>query len=240
MPRETKLNVELIGYSKDAEQIVAAAIRQCYSPSSGAELKKKIPVEKRAKLIRQVISSDHTSTIEHVSFTFAIEGVSRAMTHELVRHRIASYSHQSQRYVSAEDFRYIIPPTIRSNTKALEFYKKTIAEDQKIYNELLKLDIPKEDARFMIPNGIETKIVVTMNARSLFNFLRRRMCNRAQWEIRAVAYKMHSLLMKVAPNIFKYAGPSCQTEKICWEGKLDCGLPAVKKDIEVRSHVAEQ
>lgn len=238
--KETKSHIELIGYTKDAEQIVAAAIRQCYSSSSGYELKEKITAEKRAKLIRQVVSSDHTSTIEHVSFTFAITGVSRAFTHELVRHRIASYSHQSQRYVSAEDFRYIIPPTIKSNKKALALYKKAISNDQATYNELLKLNIPKEDARFMIPNGIETKIIVTMNARSLFNFLRRRMCNRAQWEIRLVAYKMHSLLMKVAPNIFRYAGPSCQTEKICWEGKLNCGLPATKKDIEVRSHVAEK
>lgn len=240
MPRETKLHIELIGYTKDAEQIVAAAIRQCYSPSGAKELKEKISEEKRIKLFRQVISSDHTSTIEHISFTFAVEGISRTLTHELVRHRIASYSQQSQRYVSAEDFRYIIPLTIKAKKKALAIYKKAISEDQKNYNELLKLNIPKEDARFVLPNAIETKIVVTMNARSLFNFLRRRMCNRAQWEIRTVAYKMHSLLMKVAPNIFKYAGPSCQTEKICWEGKLNCGLPEKRKDIEVRSHIAEK
>jgi len=239
MSKETKLHVELIGHTEDAEKIVAAAIRQCYSPSGANELKEEITPEKREKLIRQVVSSDHTSTIEHATFTFYIEGVSRVLTHELVRHRIASYSHQSQRYVSAEDFHYIIPPTIKANKKALKIYNRAILEDQKNYNELLKLDIPKEDARFLIPNGIETKIVVTMNARSLFNFLRRRMCNRAQWEIRLLAYKMHSLLMKVAPNIFRYAGPSCQTEKICWEGKLNCGLPATKKDIEVRSHVAE-
>lgn len=236
MIKETKLKVKLIGYTKDAEQIVAAAIRQCYSGLSGSELKKKISPEKRAKLIRQVIGSDHTSTIEHVSFTFAIEGVSRALTHELVRHRIASYSHQSQRYVTADNFKYLIPPSIKTNKEALAIYKKAIKEDQDYYNQLLNLGIPKEDARFMIPNGIETKIIVTMNARSLFNFLRRRMCNRAQWEIKTLAYQMHKLLMKVAPNIFKFSGPSCQTEKICWEGDLNCGLPKVKKDIELRSH----
>lgn len=240
MPKEAKMHVELIGYTKDAEQIVAAAIRQCYSPSGAKDLKKKIPPEKRAKLIRQVVSSDHTSTIEHVSFTFAIEGVSRVLTHELVRHRIASYSHQSQRYVSAENFQYIIPPTVKAKKEALKKFEQIITEDQKVYNQLLEIGIPKEDARFVIPNAIETKIVVTMNARSLFNFLKRRMCNRAQWEIRTLAYKMHALLMKVAPNIFQYAGSTCRTEKICWEGKLNCGLPNVKKDIEIKSHIAKK
>jgi thymidylate synthase (FAD) len=238
MSQEAKLSVKLIGYTKDAEQIVAVAVRQCYSAFGGTELKKKITAEKRAKLIAQVVGSDHTSTIEHVSFTFAIEGVSRVLTHELVRHRVASYSHQSQRYVSAENFKYIIPPSIKSNKQALDIYKKTILQDQKIYNDLLNLGIIKEDARFVLPNATETKIIVTMNARSLFNFLRRRMCNRAQWEIRTLAYKMHELLMKAAPNIFKYAGPTCKTEKICWEGKLNCGLPNVKKDIEIKSHIA--
>lgn len=238
MSKIAKLNVQLLGYTKDAEQIVASAIRQCYSALSGTALKKKITPEKRAKLIAQVISSDHTSTIEHVSFTFAIEGVSRVLTHELVRHRIASYSQQSQRYVTAENFRFIIPPSIKSNKQALKIYKKLIIEDQKIYNDLLNLGIVKEDARFVLPNGAETKIIVTMNARSLFNFLRRRMCNRAQWEIRTLAQKMHTLLMKVAPNIFKYAGPTCKTEKICWEGKLNCGLPNIKQDIEIKSHIA--
>lgn len=239
MPKEAKLHVELIGYTKDAEQIVAAAIRQCYSAVGAQELKKAIPQEKRAILIRQVVSSNHTSTIEHVSFTFAIEGVSRVLTHELVRHRVASYSHQSQRYVSAENFQYIVPPTVRSKKNTLKIYQDIVAKDQKIYNQLLELGIPKEDARFVLPNAAETKIVVTMNARSLFNFLQRRMCNRAQWEIRTLAYKMHALLMKVAPNIFRYAGPTCQTEKICWEGKLNCGLPEKKKDIEIRSHALE-
>lgn len=236
MPKQVKLNVKLIGYTKNAEQIVAAAIRQCYSASGAKELTQKIPAGKRAKLIRQVVSSDHTSTIEHISFTFAIEGVSRVLTHELVRHRIASFSQQSQRYVEAGNFNYIIPPTITSKPEALKIYKKIVAEDQKIYNELLEMGIPREDARFVLPNAAETKIVVTMNARSLFNFLRRRMCNRAQWEIRTLAYKMHAQLMKAAPNIFCFAGPSCKTEKICWEGKLNCGLPKTKKDIEIRSH----
>ncbi|MCL5795036.1 MAG: FAD-dependent thymidylate synthase [Patescibacteria group bacterium] len=232
------MNMRLIGYTKDAEQIVAVAVRQCYSALSGTQLKKKITAEKRAKLIAQVVACDHTSTIEHVSFTFAIEGVSRVLTHELVRHRIASYSQQSQRYVTAENFKYIIPPSIKNNKQALKNYKKIILQDQKAYNDLLNLKIAKEDARFVLPNATETKIIVTMNARSLFNFLRRRMCNRAQWEIRTLAQKMHKLLMKVAPNIFKYAGPTCKTEKICWEGKLNCGLPNIKKDIEIKSHIS--
>lgn len=237
MAKEVKLDVRLIGYSKDAEQVIAAAIRQCYSGLSGQELKAKISPQKRAKLICQVIGSGHTSTIEHVSFTFAIQGVSRVLTHELVRHRIASYSQQSQRYVSNENLNYIMPPSIKNNVQALKIFQEQINKDQQIYNELLIMGIPKEDARFILPNASETKIVVTMNARSLFNFLQRRMCQRAQWEIRLLAYKMHALLKKAAPNIFQYAGPTCLTEKICWEGDLNCGLPKIKKDIELKSHV---
>ncbi|MCL5794752.1 MAG: FAD-dependent thymidylate synthase [Patescibacteria group bacterium] len=240
MAKVAKLQVELIGNTKDAQQIVAAAIRQCYSPVGSKDLKQKISREKMQKLIRQVLSSGHTSTIEHAVFTFAVEGISRACSHQLVRHRVASYSQQSQRYVDfrkSDSFSYIVPPAILANKKLLKIFQKNMDQQFAIYRLLVKAGIAPEDARFVLPNAAETKIVITMNARSLFNFLSHRMCNRAQWEIRALANKMHQELMKVAPDIFKYAGPPCQTELICWEGKLNCGKPDRNRKIQVRSHV---
>lgn len=231
------MKVTLISYTKDPEKIVAAAVRQCYSPDSAAEMKEKLSEAEQAKLIKMVVATGHTSTIEHVSFTFAVEGVSRVLTHELVRHRIASYSQQSQRYISGMKFGYVTPPTIRSNEEALKLYEYTVYNLGMVYERLLNLAIPKEDARFILPNATDVKIVITMNARSLFNFLQKRMCNRAQWEIRTMAYAMHAELMKVAPNIFKYAGPTCKTENICWEGERNCGLPKKDKTIKLLSHV---
>lgn len=214
--------VEVIAYTQDPEKVVAAAIRQCYSKGSACDLKAKIDEATRARLIQQVIKSGHHSTIEHASFTFAIEGVSRALTHQLVRHRLASYSQQSQRYVPAENFNYIIPPKIKAKKVAREIFEKEIKTLAAAYKKLIELGIEKEDARFLLPNAVETKIVVTMNARELLHFFKLRLCNRAQWEIRALAYKMLQKVKPLAPNIFKYAGPTCETEKICWEGKLAC------------------
>ncbi len=231
------MKVKLISYTKDPEKVVAAAIRQCYSPNSAEQIKEKLTEAERTKLIKMVIAGGHTSTIEHVSFTFAVEEVSRVLTHELVRHRIASYSQQSQRYINGKNFGFVIPPTIRSNEEAFKLFDYTIYNLGMVYERLINLGIPKEDARFILPNATDVKIVITMNARSLFNFLARRMCNRAQWEIRSMAYLMHKELMKVAPTIFKYAGPTCKTEGICWEDEKNCGLPKKDKSIKLMSHV---
>lgn len=231
------MKVILLSYTKDPEKVIAAAIRQCYSPNSAQVMKRKMTDAERAKMIKMVIGSGHTSTIEHASFTFAIEGVSRVLTHELVRHRIASYSQQSQRYINGKNFGYVMPPTITSKKEASKIFNDTIKELGEKYEKLIELGIPKEDARFILPNATDVKIVVTMNARSLFNFLARRMCNRAQWEIRTMAYAMHKELIKVAPEIFKYAGPTCKTEGICWEGDRHCGLPDKIKTIELKSHI---
>lgn len=225
---EKKIKVELLSYSFNPyfspEQIVGAAIRQCYSSAGAAELKEKIDKKMADRLIKQIISSGHLSTIEHANFTFAISGISRACSHQLVRHRIASYSQQSQRYVKPEEgFNFIVPPTIKANKEAYQKFLKHIKECNKLYGEFLKKKIPPEDARFVLPNAAETKIVVTMNARSLFNFFEKRLCNRAQWEIRRLAQEMYKLCLKKAPLIFKHAGPTCETQKICWEGKLSCG-----------------
>ena len=198
----------------------------------------------------------HESPIEHVSFTFAIEGVSRVLTHQLVRHRLASYSQQSQRYVKLDQFEYIIPPAIQNNEKAKEIFIESMNKDQNDYDvlvELLSDDHEKtfleeglspveakkkalkkaiEDARFVFPNACETKIVVTMNARSLMNFFKHRCCNRAQWEIQALAIQMLKLVREKSPTLFKYAGPSCLT-KPCPEGKMTCGkINEVRKKFE--------
>lgn len=231
---QVNIKVELISHTQDPEQVVVSAIRQCYSKIKAADLKKKINEEKSKRLIDQVIKSGHLSTIEHASFTFAISGISRACSHQLVRHRIASYSQQSQRYVEADDFDYIIPPKILGNNQARQIFKNHITLSQKVYKQLIKLGIEKEDARFLLPNATETKIVVTMNARALLNFFKLRLCNRAQWEIQALAQKMLKLVRSKAPNIFKYAGPTCETEKICWEGNLSCGKWKNIKNAELR------
>ena len=214
--------------------MIVAAIRQCYSPLSGKDLWDKVTDDQKARLIRQIISSGHTSTIEHATFSFAIEGVSRALTHQLVRHRLASYSQKSQRYVSEGGFEYILPPKIAAIPEAKKLYLAELQKIQEDYNKLIELGIPAEDARMLLPNACETKIVVTMNARALFNFFEERLCNRAQWEIRIMAGMMLKELRKVAPLIFKYAGSTCTTEKICWQGKLHCGKPDKDKTIELR------
>jgi thymidylate synthase (FAD) len=224
---EAILKVKLISYTQNPEQVCAMAIKQCYSKVGVNELKKKIDKKTKERLIKQIISSGHTSTIEHASFTFAVEGISRVCSHQLVRHRIASYSQQSQRYVDfkAKGFDYVIPYLIKKNTKLLKKYCKDMDEIFNKYKILIEQEgMSPEDARFILPNACETKIIITMNARALLNFLKERLCNRAQWEIRIMAHQMLSLVKKIAPNIFKYAGPTCQTEKICWQGNLSCDL----------------
>ena len=165
----------------------------------------------------------HLSTLEHVTFTFAIEGVSRVLTHQLVRHRIASYSQQSQRYVKEHDFETIVPASIASKPEAKAKFDKLMTEIQAMYDEFIALDIPAEDARYILPNATETKIVCTFNARSLLNFFSLRCCTRAQWEIRALANEMLRQCQAVAPVIFENAGPTCVSEGVCHEGAMSCG-----------------
>lgn len=220
---ETELNVKLLRYTPDPEIAVAAGARLCYSRSSVSDLLEKMTEEKSVELLNKLMDLGHESPMEHASFTFAIEGVSRALTHQLVRHRIASYSQQSQRYVDAKDFNYIIPPSIRQNPEAKQKYEDVMKKLGEIYMELKEIS-PKEDARFVLPNAAETKIIVTMNARSLKNFFRHRCCARAQWEIRLLAQKMLAECKKVAPSLFKNMGADCITEKVCKEGEMSCGI----------------
>jgi len=225
MPKLVKLHVELIGYTHDAEQIIAAAIRQCYSAIGAKELKKKLSEKIMRNLIDQVINSGHTSTIEHALFTFAIEFFSRAGSHQLVRHRIASFSQQSQRYVKIEDedsFEYIMPATIAAIPECKERFLKAMKYIYGDYKFYVEKGVPAEDARYELPNACATKIVVSMNPRSLYNFFKERKCARAQWEIRVLANKMYDLVVDKAPNLFKYAGPSCEVDLVCRQGKRSC------------------
>lgn len=217
------LKVKLLDYTPEPERVVAMAARLCYSAVGAEELSERLSDEKVKEMVEKMVKLGHASTIEHVSFTFGIEGVSRVLTHQLVRHRIASYDQQSQRYVASHGFQYITPPTIAENPAALAKYEQLLADIRKTYDELTELGIPKEDARYVLANAAETKILVTMNARSLLHFFNLRCCNRAQWEIRAMAYKMLAEVKKVAPTLFKNAGASCVNTGRCPEGDMTCG-----------------
>jgi thymidylate synthase (FAD) len=239
MAKQELLKVELLSYTADPEQNVVAGIRQCYSKVGAEELKEKTNEETRNRLIEQVIGSGHTSTIEHASFTFGIEGISRACSHQLVRHRIASYSQQSQRYVdlSKEELGYIEPPSIAGDEEKSKEFKKVMEILEGEYKKLIEKGVKPEDARYILPNACQTKIVVTMNSRSLLNFFQERTCQRAQWEIRNMANEMLKKVQPVAPKIFKNAGPTCRSQGICWEGDMSCGLWKTIKGAELKTRI---
>lgn len=240
------LKVTLISHTPQPEKVIAAAAKLCYSSASIEQISARLTDESTEKFINMLSEIGHESPIEHVSFTFGIEGVSRALLAQLTRHRIASYSVQSQRYVSEAAFDFIVPPQISACKEASEEFSLAMQQAQQHYNSLadiLKARHKKEllgqghdeksaerlaekkaieDARFVLPNACETKIVCTFNARSLKNFFRHRCCNRAQWEIRALATEMLRLVIDVAPNLFGSAGPACLSGK-CPEGKMTCG-----------------
>ncbi|PIO06566.1 thymidylate synthase (FAD) [Candidatus Micrarchaeota archaeon CG08_land_8_20_14_0_20_59_11] len=219
---ETHLSVKLLYNTPNPDSAAAAAARQCYSAKGASELLEALSQDEVAKLVRQVVKSGHHSVLEHASFTFAAEGISRACTHQLVRHRIASYSQQSQRYVKAKDFNFIMPASVKTKGKEREFID-FMAASAALYSSLCDSGIGKEDARFVLPNACETKIVVTMNGRELLHFFEKRTCSRAQWEIRALAEEMMRLCKERAPLIFENAGPSCVCNLVCPEGKMSCG-----------------
>ena len=215
------MNVKLIGFTPNPEKIPAMAAMLTHSKSKPEDLEKAPNLN---AVLEEVLKLGHTSVIEHTSFTFAISNVSRSLTHQLVRHRIASYAQQSQRYVDFKEPNYVTPPTIVKNNDMKEAYEETMTIIWKQYNKLLEMGIPAEDSRFILPNAACTNIMITMNARSLLNFFELRCCQHAQWEIRELANKMLKEVKKVAPIIFKNAGPTCKTKNICHENKRDCPL----------------
>ncbi|MEM0231452.1 MAG: FAD-dependent thymidylate synthase [Candidatus Woesearchaeota archaeon] len=218
---EAKLSVRILEYTPNPEQIVAAAARLTQSSSTIEELLLKVSEKEQSRLITTLIEMGHLSPFEHVVYTFGIEGISRACSHQLVRHRIASYSQQSQRYVSYENVKFVVPPEIARNSEdKLKFLTQCLKEFE-VYLEFVNKGYKPEDARFLLPNATETKIIITMNARELLHFYELRTCERAQWEIRQMAKQMLTLSYNTAPNIFKNAGPRCLRGP-CTEGKYKC------------------
>ncbi|MEK6672809.1 MAG: FAD-dependent thymidylate synthase [Nitrospirota bacterium] len=239
---ETSFKVILLRHTPDPEETVAMAAKLCYSPADIEALRERVSTKDQKSFVERLMKMGHMSPIEHASFTFAIEGISRACSHQLVRHRLASYSQQSQRYVSeargkgqgasdeAETFDYIIPPSIAGDKEAKKAFEKFMIHAQKAYDSLVRnLDkrgisgeAANQDARFVLPNAAGTKIIVTMNARELLHFFRQRCCLRAQWEIRQMADEMLKLVVKAAPVIFRRSGPGCIGGP-CPEGEYTCG-----------------
>ncbi|HEY5506394.1 MAG TPA: FAD-dependent thymidylate synthase [Coriobacteriia bacterium] len=222
------MDVRLLYHTPEPERAVAAAARLCYAPVGAAELLEHMSDEAVRKVLKIVITSGHTSTLEHASYTFAIDGVSRAMTHQLVRHRLASYSQQSQRYVSyADEPTFVVPPSVAADPQARALFDDACALAFASYRAMLDAGVPAEDARYLLPNAMETKIVVTMNVRELLHFFELRCCKRAQWEIRELALEMLRLAEETAPYLFMDAGASCRRGP-CGEGKMTCGDPYPK------------
>lgn len=245
MSSKAELKVKLIANTPDPEQIVASSAKLCYSSVGVEDIQENLTQEKTDKFINMLMSIHHESPLEHISFTFAVEGISRALTHQMVRHRIASYSQQSQRYVKLDQFQYIIPQEIDNIPQAREIFIKSMENAQKTYDDLVEILINKhtsnfiskgmdkdkatklaekkaiEDSRYVFPNACESKIMITMNARSLINFFEHRCCNRSQTEIRQMAKEMLRQVKEVAPTIFKNVGAKCVTG-VCPEGKMQC------------------
>lgn len=246
------MNVELLQYNPDCEKIVAAAAKLCYSSSEINGILNGLDKEKTTKFIERLMAMGHESPLEHISFTFGIEGVSRSLLAQFTRHRIASYSVKSQRYVNEGKFEFITPPEIENEPEAKKLFLEAMADDVEKYNAISDILFKKhfasmiesgmdekkaktaaekkaiEDARYILPNACETKMIATFNARSLLNFFNHRCCERAQWEIRDMADRMLALVKESAPTIFKFAGPSCVAGP-CPEGAMSCGKALEKR-----------
>lgn len=216
------MEVSLIAHTPDPERTVAAAARLCYSADDPQDLFVGMDEGKSSALLDKLVTMGHLSPFEHATFTFAVSGISRATSHQLVRHRIASYSQRSQRYVRENAFDYVIPPTIANKPEAREKFVELMNAIARTYDELATT-APLEDARYILPNACETAIVCTFNTRSLYNFFEHRLCVRAQWEIRKLAGMMLKEVKKVAPKIFAQAGAPCESRGVCPEGDMSCG-----------------
>lgn len=248
------MKVRLLAHTPEPERLIAAAAKNCYSAVDVDGILDGLTEEKTQSFLQMLTEIGHESPIEHVSFTFAIEGVSRSLLAQITRHRMASFSVQSQRYVREKGFEYVVPPEIEKIPAAKEQFLRAMEDDQRTYEALtaalmegylkenLERGLPEktarsqaekkaiEDARYVLPNACTTRIVMTANARSLQNFFRLRCCRRAQWEIRALAEEMYRLVYAVAPTLFSHAGPPC-VGGACTEGKMSCG-----RATEVRAH----
>lgn len=235
------MKVVLLEYTRNPETVCAVAALTTMKDGTPSEMIKDIDADNAKKRIQRVVGYGHYSTIEHASFTFSIEGISRACSHQLVRHRIASFTQQSQRYVRMDEVPFVIPPSITKNKAAEEIFNQNIKNIAESYKKLLDLGIAAEDARFILPNATKTNIVMTMNARELLHFFNLRCCNRAQWEIRDMAWEVLYQVLKVSPALFETSGPKCIAEGICTEGKSSCGCYKLfeGKNIEERRKIVK-
>lgn len=220
----TKLTVRLLAHTPDPEGTIALAGRLCYSDSDILSLREAV-ADKAELFVEKLMALGHLSPIEHASFTFGVQGVSRSLLAQITRHRIASFSVQSQRYVQKEESSYIVPPSVADmGGEAVAEFEKQMETIQGYYRGWLDKGLKAEDARFVLPNAAETRMVLTMNARELLHFFSLRCCARAQWEIRALSWAMLGMCMREAPAVFKNAGPNCVSIG-CTEGKMSCGRP---------------
>lgn len=219
---------------------IYTACRTCYAQGTPQEQYKKTQEEftgatgwdKKWKLINHVISSGHHSTLEHVSFTFLISGVSRALSHQLVRHRIGvSFSQQSQRYCKFDTgFEFVTPFTIAKNTECAEKYLEVMNYLNNAYQMFIESGIPAEDARMVLPNACTTNLTMTMNLRELIHFTDERCCTCAQWEIRDMARRMAKLIIEKIPELKLYLGPKCKLLGYCNESaSRTCGRMPLKE-----------
>lgn len=215
------MKVELLSHTPQPEKLCAMAAKLCYS--AGMPRKKDLTPDKAGPFLERIMESGHLSVLEHACFTFGIEGISRACSHQLVRHRLASFSQQSQRYVEESTPNYIVPGSVVEAGDAINLYNRHMEQSWVVYKALLAEGIPAEDARFVLPNAAETKLVMTMNARELLHFFSLRCCNRAQWEIRLLANDMLQLVKLAAPVLFAQAGAPCGYGP-CPEGAMSCKL----------------
>lgn len=248
--------VTLLSHTPNPEKLIAAAAKLCYSANTIDTVMGGLTDEKAADFVQMLAQMGHESPIEHVTFTFGLEGVSRSLLAQITRHRIASFSVQSQRYVRERDFSFVTPPEIAADKQAAQIYQQAMEQSIAAYDALTTILKDKhtatllaqgleekaarrqaekmaiEDARFVLPNAADTQMIFTMNARSLLNFFHHRCCNRAQWEIRAVAKEMLRQVTAVAPTLFANAGPSCVAGP-CPEGKMTCGrLAQVREEYQ--------
>ena len=219
------IEVKLINHTKNPEMTVASAARTCYRDKSYESICEELKEEDIERIIKTVILKNHLSVLEHITFTFSISGVSRVLTHQLVRHRIASYSQLSQQRTESSELEFTTPPAIKNHPELAKEYEETVRSCQELYKRLVRSEISRGSARYVLPSSFNTKIMTTINARSLFNLFSQRECQAEEWEFREVARLMHSALMEVTPLIFEYAGPTCQTQGVCPEGKkvFECG-----------------
>ena len=220
--KEVELSVSIISHTEKPLETIYKAARQCYSRDSVPDMES-VSQENMAELVQRCIRSGHTSVLEHASFTFVISGVSRALSHQLVRHRMASYSQQSQRYVKAGELEYVCPPSLYESLSAeRSYFLASLTAAECAYRDMIAAGVPAEDARFVLPQACATNVVMTMNCRELLHFMEERCCRKAQWEIRTLAWGIREKLVDVIPEVFVGHGPKCRRLGYCPEEE-SCG-----------------